>query len=177
MDQIVNEYASGLFSLAQENGLEKDLLVEIRALSPLFSKEYVHLLVDPNICKSERVALVAEALDGKAHEYISNFVKLLTERGIATEINACFREYERIYYETSGIVRVTAESTIELTDAQKKKLEAKLSAHVGHPVEMTYAINRTLIGGMRLSYNNKLIDDSVAAKLAEIAEKLSGVVI
>ena len=177
MNEIVMEYGGGLYSLAEESGLEKVILSETRMLSPLLTDEYVHLLINPDIPKSERIALISELLDGRVHEYLASFVKLMTERGIATEIRGCFEEYERLYYETSGIVRVTAESTVELTDAQKSRLADKLTAHVGHPVEIEYVINRALIGGMRLSYNNKLIDDSVASKLKEIGERLAGVVV
>ena len=177
MNDIVKEYGGGLFSLALESGMEQDILAEVRVLFPLFTDEYVRLLINPDIPKPERLSLVSDALDGRVNRYLSSFVKLMTERGIADDIRGCFTEYERLYYETSGIVRVTAESTVELSDAQKARLSEKLSAHVGHPVEITYVINRDLIGGMRLSYNNKLIDDSVAAKLKEIGERLSGVVV
>ena len=177
MNEIVKEYSSGLFALAHDDGIEASLLGEIRALSPLFTPEYVHLLINPEIPKSERIALVASALDGRVHKYLANFVKLMTERGLATEIRECFTEYEELYYETSGIVRVTAESTVELSDTQKSRLEEKLASHIGHPVEISYIINRSLLGGMRLSYNNRLIDDSVSTKLKEIGERLSGVVV
>lgn len=177
MNGIVEEYSRGLFALAEEEKTERLLLDETRALSPLFTDEYVHLLINPNIPKEERVALISEALDGRVNGHLASFVKLMTERGHATEIRDCFKEYERLYYETSGIVRVTAESTVELTDAQKKKLAEKLSAHVGGDVEITYVINRSLIGGMRLSYGGRLIDVSVKKKLDEISARLSGTVV
>ena len=177
MNEIIKEYGGGLFALAAEDGIEADILSELRALSPVFTEEYIHLLINPEIPKSERVSLVSDALDGRVHKYVSSFVKLMTERGVATEIKGCFEEFERLYYEASGIVRVTAESTVELTDSQKSRLSEKLSAHIGHPVEIEYLINRSLIGGMRLSYNNKLIDDSVSTKLKEIGERLSSVVV
>ena len=177
MNEIVKEYSSGLFALAAEERTEDAILGELRLLAPLFTDEYVHLLINPNIPKDERIALVAETLDGRVDPYVASFVKLLTERGLATEIKDCFKEYERLWYENSGVVRVTAESTVPLTDAQREKLEKKLSSHIGHPVEVTYVINRALLGGMRISYDNKLIDDSAATKLREIGERLSGVVL
>lgn len=177
MNEIVKEYGGGLYALAEEAGLEKVILSETRMLSPLFTDEYVHLLINPDVPKTERISLVGEILDGRVHQYVVNFVKLMTERGIANEIRGCFDEYERLYYEVSGIVRVTAESTVELSDAQKARLEEKLSSRVGCTVEVDYVINRALIGGMRISYNNKFIDDSTATKLKEIGERLSGVVL
>lgn len=177
MNEIVKEYGAGLFALAHEDGIEKKLLDEARAISPIFTGEYVHLLINPKIPKEERVSLVSAALDGRVNTYVANFVKLMTERGLADSITECFAEYERLYYSSNGIVRVTAESPVALTDEQKSRLTAKMSAHLGAPVEITYLINSALIGGMRLMYDNRLIDSSVASKLREIGEKLSSVVI
>lgn len=177
MNEIVKEYGTGLFALAHEDGIEKELLGEVRAISPLFTAEYVRLLINPKIPKEERVSLVSAALDGRVSTYVSNFVKLMTERGLAGNITECFAEYERLFYSSNGIVRVTAESPVGLTDEQKSRLSAKMSAHLGAPVEITYLINSALIGGMRLMYDNRLIDSSVASKLREIGEKLSSVVI
>lgn len=177
MNEIVKEYGTGLFALAHEDGIEKELLSEARAISPLFTAEYIRLLINPKIPKEERVSLVSAALDGRVSTYVSNFVKLMTERGLAGSITECFAEYERLYYSSNGIVRVTAESPVGLTDEQKSRLGAKMSAHLGAPVEITYLINSELIGGMRLMYDNRLIDSSVASKLREIGEKLSSVVI
>lgn len=174
MNEVITEYGRGLFSLAYEEGLEKEILSEIRIISPMMTDEYVHLLIDPEISKAERIALVEDAFGGRTHEYLTNFVKLMTERGIASEIQGCFREFERLYYETSGIVLVKAESTVELTDAQKEKLVEKLEKYLASKVEITYSLNPALIGGMRLSYNNKLIDDSISSKLKVISDRLSG---
>lgn len=174
MNEITNEYGRGLYSLAEEEHAEESMLSEIRAVSSLFTGEYVRLLINPDIPKKERVALVGEALDGRVSCHLSNFVKLLTERGLASEIKGCFGVFEGLYYETKCIVRVRAESTVPLTDDQKTRLEEKLSSHIGRPVEVSYAITPSLIGGMRISYDNKLIDDSVMTKLREIGEKLSG---
>ena len=177
MNEIVNEYGSGLFALAEEEKLTVQFLHQVRVLAPLFTDEYVHLLINPDIAKEERVALVGEALAGQVHTYLVNFVKLMTERGLATEIKPCFAEYERLYYETTGIVRVTAESAVALTDDQKARLESKLASHLGHPVEVSYRITPALLGGMRLSYNNKRIDSSVASRLKEIGDRLAGITV
>ena len=131
MNDTAREYGGGLFALALEENAADVILEETRALIPLFTREYTHMLIDPAVPKSERVGMVGELLDGRVHPYLANFVKLLTERRIVSEIIGCFREYERLYYETFAIVRVRAESAVELTPAKKQKLEEKLAKHHG----------------------------------------------
>ena len=62
MNGIVEEYSRGLFALAEEEKTERLLLDETRALSPLFTDEYVHLLINPNIPKEELKKITARTL-------------------------------------------------------------------------------------------------------------------
>ena len=174
MNEIVKEYAAGLFALAEESGAEEEILAGCRALAPLFGREYARLLINPDLPKEKRVALVGEALDGRAHPYLANFAKLMTERGLATEIAACFAEYERLWCEANSVVRVRCESAVPLTDDQRERLAARLESRTGRRVLMEYAVVPDLIGGMRLFYDNRQIDDTVKNRLREIAERLSG---
>lgn len=177
MSEINKEYGGGLFALAVEEGVEMELLAESRELSKLLSAEYLHLLINPAIPKETRISLVGEVLDGRVHPYLANFVKLMTERGLVSEIHSCFTEYESLYYDRFGIIKARAESAVELTDAQKEKLRQKLEAHTGKTVEIEYVIDKALIGGMRVLLNGRLFDDSVKMKLKEIGAILSDTVV
>lgn len=177
MNEIMTEYGGGLFALAVEEGLEKRILEEVRVLSDSLTEDYLRLLINPNLTKEKRVAIVGELLDGRVHPYTANFVKLMTERRLASALKGCFCEYERLYYEKFKIVRVLAESAIGLTDEQKKKLEEKLEKHIGQQLEICYEINPSLIGGVRIRYSNRELNDSVRQKLDEIGAVLTDTVI
>lgn len=177
MNDTAREYGGGLFALALEENAADTILEETRALGVLFTREYTHMLIDPSLPKSERVAMVGELLDGRVHVYLANFVKLMTERRLVSEIGECFREFERLYYETFAIVRVRAESAVALTDSQKKRLEEKLAKHTGSRVEITYEVVPSLIGGLRLVMDNRTIDSTVKARLQEIGAVLSDAVV
>ena len=177
MNEIIKEYGGGLYALAAEEHLEEGLLSEIRLLRDFLTPDYVRLLIHPAVPKEERVGLVSQLLDGRVHPYLSSFVKLMTERSLAAEIVGCFGEYERLYYEAFAIVRVRAESAAPLNDGQKQKLENKLTTSTGHRVEIAYEVNPSLLGGMRLMFDNRQIDDSVRTRLREISDRLAGVVL
>ncbi|MBE6626750.1 MAG: ATP synthase F1 subunit delta [Ruminococcaceae bacterium] len=177
MNNITTEYGGGLFALAEEEHLEEELLLETRALTPLLTPDYLHLLINPSLSKEKRISLAGELLDGRVNKYTANFVKLMVERGFADEIVSCFGEYERLYYEKFGIIKVRAESAVELSEEQKEKLNAKLCSHTGKRVEIEYVVDKTLIGGMRIVQSDRLIDDSIKQKLGEIGGLLASTVI
>ncbi len=177
MKEIAKEYGGGLYELAVDEGLEEVLLEQTRALRGILEPAYLHLLTTPGIPKTERTALAAEALDGRVHPYLANFVGIMVERGSAYEIPACFEEYEQRYFRQHGIIRATAESAVPLTDVQREKLTARLEARTGKKIELTCVVTPDLLGGVRLSFDNRLLDDTARAKLKTIAGSLSGAVL
>ncbi len=172
MNDIAMEYSAGLFELASDEGQEESLLGEIKVLKPLFTREYLHTLINPSIPKSARCAMIDEAFGGRVSKNLVSFMKLMVDRGIADLIPACFAEYENLYREKFNITVVTAESAVELSDSQKERLVSKLEEKTGGKVEMVYRVNPTLLGGMKLDIGNRRIDDSVKAKIDEIAARL-----
>ena len=177
MNEIVREYAAGLFALAQDEGIGEELLAETGTVAPLFTRDYRRLLSDPELPKTERLRLLGEAFGGRVHPYLYNFLRLMTERGLAEEIPACFREYEELWCAANHVLKVRAESAVELSPEQRKRLEERLAARVGQKVAVAYSVNPSLIGGVRLFYNNRQLDDTVRRRLSDIAEKLAGAMV
>lgn len=178
MNEIIREYSAGLFALAEEEGCEEELLAQSREIKSLLSREYLHLLINPAIPKEQRLSFVTGAFgeESGVNRYLLNFMRLMTERGLATELPACFDEYEKLYFEKFGIVRVKAVSAFPLSEEQKKRLAEKMEKNTGKRVEVEYTVDKTLLGGMRLDFGNRMIDDSVETKLRELGEKLAGTV-
>ncbi len=176
MNEIVREYSTGLFELAVEENCAEKLLIESREIKKLLSREYLHFLMNPAVAKNERLDCLRQAFEN-VDKYILNFMLLMTERGLAAEIPACFAEFEKLYYDKYSIFRVKATSAYPLTDEQKKRLEEKLVKNTGHRVEITYTVDKALLGGMRLDYGNHLVEGSVKAKLEEIKDKLAQTVV
>lgn len=177
MKEKVKEYGGGLFELAVSEGLEEVLLSEVRTLRPLMSAEYLHLLTTPAVPRSERLGLVSEAMDGRVHPYLASFVKLVTERGMAMSIPDLFDEYERRYLERHGIISVSVESAVPLTETQRERLVSRLEAHTGKRLDMTYHVVPELLGGVRLSFDDRLADGTARAALKRLSDALSETVL
>ena len=177
MSEISVEYGAGLFAAARDAGVDEEILTESRVLLSVLSGEYLRLVSNPDIPKAERIHLIGELLSGRVQPYLANFVKLMVERSLAFEIADAFAEYEKLYYEHHSIVRVSCESAVALTDVQKEKLQKKLEAHTGRRVEIEYKVISSLIGGVKLSFDNRLVDGTVKNKLREIGVALTGTVV
>ncbi|HUC86677.1 MAG TPA: F0F1 ATP synthase subunit delta [Candidatus Acidoferrales bacterium] len=65
---------------------------------------------------------------------------------------------------------VRVENAVETTPAQRASLNATLEQHYGAGLEITYATNPALIGGMRIQVGSDLYDGSVKTRLDRLQQ-------
>ncbi len=177
MNDAAKEYGGALFELAHEEGIDKDILSEVRVIRELFKEnpDYVKLLSSPNVPKDERLACIDGLLSERVHPYFLNFLKIITERNHIRSVFGCFDEFERLYYESHGIICARAESAVPLTESQKERITERLAAQFGAEIELSCTVDPSLIAGVRLIVNNKLFEGSVKAKLSAIGDSLDSI--
>lgn len=179
MTQAANTYAQALYDLAKDEGLSARILEELSVLKAVFAEapQYSKLLSAPDLPKQERCGILDEAFRGKVHPYVLNFLKILTEKGYIRQFPACCDAYRGFYNEDNGILVVKAVSAIVLTQAQVQKLTAKLEATTGKKIDLQCSVDAASLGGLRLSYDGKLVDGTVKNKLDSIGKLLKNTVL
>lgn len=66
----------------------------------------------------------------------------------------------------------TVESAVVLNRLEKQQLSHVLSAIVGHPMTFRYVINRQVLGGLRVTVVDWVVDTSLAGQLTNLADSL-----
>lgn len=179
MSQVGNAYAQALYSLAKEEGAAQTVLDEMKALDAGFAQEpaFLRLLATPNLSKDERCRILDDSFRGKVHPYVLNFLKILTEKGYIRHFSDCCRAYREQYNEDNGILPVCAVTAVALDKAQTAKLTAKLEKITGKTVELTNRTDPACLGGVRLDYDGKRVDGSVANRLETVRDLLKNTVL
>ena len=179
MTQRAVTYAQALYALAKDENLGKTILEELEVLQGVFADtpQYRKLLSTPNIPKQERCEILDQAFRGKVHPYVLNFLKILTEKGYIRQFPECCEAYRGFYNEDNGILVVKVQSAVELTDAQKQKLTAKLEATTGRTVDLQCSIDPAALGGLCLRYDGKQVDGTVKNRMDAIGKLLKNTVL
>ena len=179
MTQIANVYAQGLYTLAAEEGLCRQILEQLKVLDASFAQEpaFQRLLMAANLRKDERCKILDDSFRGKVHPYVLNFLKLLTEKGYIRHFSDCYRAYQEQYNEDNGILPVYAVSAVALTADQSARLTEKLSKLTGKTVSLTNRIDPACLGGVRLDYDGKRIDGTVQSRLDALSTLLKNTVL
>ena len=179
MTVIGSQYAQALYDLAKEAGQTEQILQELKTLNLAFGQEpeFLRLLAVPNLSKDERLNIVDASFRGKVHPYVLNILKLLTEKGCVRSFPDCVKAYVQQYNTDNGIVCVVAVAAVELTAAQKEKLQAKLEQVTGKKIQLETRVDESCIGGVRLDYEGKRVDGTVKNRLDTLREQLRNTVL
>lgn len=172
MTDISKEYAAALFALAREGGTEREFSAALALIDRALTAqpEYGLLLSSPNIPLRERLGLLDQAFGEQVPEYVLSFTKILCEKGHIRQFSACVEEYENLHRAVSEVSAARIVSAVELTEEEKAALMKKLTALSGHTVEPRYEIDGSILGGVVIYMDDRVIDGSLKHKFREIKE-------
>lgn len=179
MASIVSErYALSLYEVAKECGQVERFLEELTQAAQVFEDypEYLKLLTTPSIPLPEKQETLKKVFGGKAHEYVLNFLLLLTEKrriGLIAEICKSYRDQ---YYFDEGIAEVVAVTAAPMEKALQEKLREKMCAVTEKKVILKNEVDPKLIGGIIVRIDNRQVDTSVKTRLAEIAQQMNHII-
>ena len=179
MTQIGSVYAGALYSLAKDEGLTETIRAEMAAFDEAFAGEpdFVRLLSAHGLSTEERLKILDDSFSGKVHVYLLNFMKILTKKGYMRHFSECCKAFKEIYNDDHGILAVQAVTAIPMTDAQKEKLCAKLGRTTGKKIELFDKVDPSCLGGVRLDYDGKCVDDTIVNRLDAIASLLKNTIL
>ena len=179
MTQVGNVYGEALYDLARSEGLDELILSELSVLNASFAQEpgFLRLLAAPNVSKEERCQIIDNSFRDKVHPYVLNFLKILTEKGYPRHFSDCVDAYRVHYNADHGILPVKAVSAIALTEDQSARLCEKLSKITGKTIELTNRVDPDVLGGIRLDYDGKRVDGTVAHRLESVRSMLKNTVL
>ena len=179
MTQVGSVYGEALYSLALEEALSAQILEEISVLAQSFRAEpdFIRLLCTPNLSVQERCKILDDSFRSKLHPYVLNFLKILTEKGYMRHFFDCCKAYEESYNRDNGILPVTAITAVSLNTAQVEKLTEKLCQITGKQVKLINRVDPEVLGGVRLDYDGKRLDDTVSHRLDSVRNMLKNTVL
>ena len=169
MADLSKEYSTAIFTLANEKGLLEKIKAELEGIKAELSNnaDYLQILRSPALPLSTRLSLIDEAF-GSCEEYLVSFMKLLTENAHIELLPECIEEFLALYKELKGRSSAVVYYASEITDEQKERLSKKLSMVTGKEIDILYIKDESLIGGIKVMLDDKVIDGSLTNRLSNI---------
>ena len=102
----------------------------------------------------------------------ANFLKVLLQNGRLTDLTAINDRFAAVLDERSGLVAAEITSARELPTGEKAEFETSLAALTGKTVNVNYAVDPNIIGGVVTRIGSTVYDGSVKTKLENLKEQL-----
>ncbi len=175
MQTVSNEYATALFMLACENGKKDEYKNALELVNSAFleMREYVMFLASKSIPLSERLDALEGAFSGKIPEEVLSYLMLLCEKGRIVSFSDSVNEYNKLFDASNHVTNVKVTSATTLSETEKEKLKAKLQVMCKSEVSIEYETDETLLGGITLEMDGKVLDGSIKSRMRDIKDVIS----
>lgn len=172
MTQTSKEYAQALFALSVETDSAESFSDALKRAAEVLAidADYMEFLACYGIPAHERTAALEQVFSDRLPEYVLSFLQLLCENGHIRLLNDCVEDFEALYHEMKKLTTVKVTSAVALTDEQKARLLPKLEQLCKRQVQAVYVIDESIMGGMIIEADGKVLDASVKNRLHELKE-------
>jgi len=128
------------------------------------------LLANPELGRDEAVALLAPE---QRSETFSRFLALLAEGRRLVLLPEIAGMYEQLRAEAEHVVKATVTSANALSADELDAIKAALRKRFGREVDVSTAVDASLIGGAVIDAGDVVIDGSLKGKLARLQTALA----
>ena len=173
--EIACRYAEALHSLACEEDrieeVEKGYREVLSAVAevPEFDGFFTHLLVP----REAKMKLLKTAFP-ELSPYLFNLFFLLVRNRRENYLGLIYKEFITLCAEAEGVMQAVATIARKLSTTDHTRLVSCLGRAMGCQIELEEKVDPSLLGGVRIEINGKVIDGTLRAKLGGLKNLLEG---
>ena len=178
---VARPYAKALFDLANgERKLPEGPAALGAAPAVLDDANARRALANPAFDDGARATLVGSIASAiKGGELLTspagkNLLQLLSENDRLTALPEIAAQFDALKAEAENKVKVTVTAATAVDAAIAEQIKKALQQKLGRTVELTLAVDASLIGGAIIQADDMVIDGSVRTPLQRVTEKVVG---
>lgn len=152
-----------------------EMLAEVQEVSDILRKnpDFDRLMLHPGIPKQEKVEVMEAVFKGRVSDELVAMMRVVIQKERYGALQEIFRWFIDKVKETKGIGVAYITSATELTEDQRTATLNRLLETTSYKsIETHFDVDETLIGGMVIRINDRVVDSSVRSKLNDLTRQL-----
>lgn len=166
MSQLGHEYAKALFELV-DNKL--DTLNELKAFSSSLDEESIRFFKHPKINQKDKKEMINKIGFSKS---LTHFLYVIIDNNRFDLLDDISFEFASLYHNMNKIIPVKVYSKRPLSKDYVDRLTLKLKDKISNNIQVETVIDETIIAGIRVEYESKVIDQTVNNYFEEMVTSL-----
>lgn len=178
MAELVGKrYASSLFEVGIELKKLDDFHSQLEFIKKTFlsEKKLLQILEHPRISKGEKRTLVENIFKKSVSEEILNFLFIIIDKRREDSLMDIVKEYNTLFKEYKGILDIEAVTAVSMKESAIEKLKLVLKNRFKKEIQLSNSVEPSIIGGVVLRMESKVIDSSLKSQLKEMEAMIKGV--
>jgi F-type H+-transporting ATPase subunit delta len=172
--RVARRYAQALFQIALKQGIvrgvEDDLGAFVEARRTGTSVKA--FLQSPTVAREAKIKVLDEKFSDQMTALGLNAIKLMVSKGREDKLDQIYDAFVVIRRNYDGIIYAAITSAEVLPIDQKDAIVQKISQILGKTVEAEFHVDPSQIGGVKVAYDNYVLDGTVRGTLSKLREKL-----
>lgn len=172
--RVARRYAAALFATAAKHNSVKAVEEDLHSIAAFIDADprFRSVMVSPEVSRDAKTQLCEKLFSDRTTALTMQALRLILIKGREEELEAIRDEFTVLRREQEGVVFANVASSETLTQKQQTEILARLRLATGKQVEATFTVDPSLIGGVRATFGNTVLDGSLRGALASLHEKL-----
>lgn len=175
VETVARRYATALADVVEKTGEADSIRTELKTWEAMIASnaDLANAFGNPAIAHLKKEAVLEKLIEkAKPSRTTSNFLRVLLKNGRFNELGEVGTKFDSVIEERRGIVHGTVTSAHDLSEAEKTELKAALEKVTGKTVNLTFGLDKDLIGGVVARIGSTVYDSSVKTQLETLRERL-----
>ena len=168
-------YAKALYQVAVEVNKEEQIISEAKEIAEIMKREDgLKKFVDsPIILVAEKKQVLGNIFEGQICEELMNFISILVDKGRTRHLDRIVKTLAQIAREKEGASAGIIYSVELLSPAQMERFQQETGKLLRTKVQLENQIDKSLVGGIKILIEGKIIDASLKKRLENIRDTLN----
>mgnify|MGYP005836193269 CR=1 FL=1 len=170
--RVARRYAQALFSVAKRMDMVPAVEDDLSAICGLLSQQpsFRQFLNSPHHSRDDRMTLFHNVFGDRVTALTMQLVRILVQKRRESTLDQIYREFVELRRKEQGVLTVVVTTAEEMPDSQRESLIKKLQSELGRKLEPEFAVDPSLIAGIRVAYENQVLDGSIRGGLNRLRE-------
>jgi F-type H+-transporting ATPase subunit delta len=172
--KITERYVLALLDSAAQQGKTEEVERQLQYVDQLLKSnaEFMHILLHPKISRVRKKKLLDDLFGTRLTDTVKRFLHLLVEKKREAIIAVLYEAYKQDADRMRGIVKARVNSAIDLSPEQQHTCKAVLEKKLKSMVEVQFAVEAGILGGLQIFIGNDVLDGSIRGRLDKLQKHI-----
>jgi len=174
LNTVARPYTKAAFEHAVDKGnLDQWSEMLVTAAAVTQHETMTQVLGTPGLTSEQKAEAMINVCEEQMDDTAKNFMVLLAENQRLALLPKISEQFDQLKASQQQSVEVNVTTAFDLGEQQQQKLTQALSSKLGREVSLTTDVDKSIIGGVIVRTEDMVIDGSIRARLAKLAEAMN----